>query len=267
MVLFVADDMYTAYRMSNNSHHKRMRKDFDRLIRMADKVYGITEEMCTYYKELYSIPVTTLYKGCSFETSPKQHVNDPVRFVYAGNLLYGRDQTLCLVVDALEQINKNGTKAILDIYSGTILSDDLLQRLNRKNTSVFHGQTSYEDVKKQMANADVTMHVESFDETQIKMVRYSFSTKIIDCLQSGSVMLAIGPRGQSSIEYSQTVPGAIVIDNIDNVFEKLQKMLEGKNDLVDRARLIREFAVARHDIDGVRRRLRNDFKAILHAEP
>ena len=115
LVLFVADDMHTSYRLSNDLHHRRMRKGFDKLIRLADKVYGITEEMCAYYNELYSIPVTTLYKGCTFETKPKEYVNDPIRFVYAGNLLYGREQTLCSVVDALEQINQDGTKAVLDI--------------------------------------------------------------------------------------------------------------------------------------------------------
>ncbi len=45
------------------------------------------------------------------------------------------------------------------------------------------GPRSYDEIKHIMHEADVVLHVESFDEKSIETVKYSFSTKIIDCLQ------------------------------------------------------------------------------------
>lgn len=63
------------------------------------------------------------------------------------------------------------------------------------------GPRSYDEIKHIMHEADVVLHVESFDEKSIETVKYSFSTKIIDCLQSGSQILGVGPSGIASIEY------------------------------------------------------------------
>lgn len=262
LILLVADDMHTTYRLDDDRHNLRMRKDLDRLIGIADKVYGISIEMCKYYSELYNIDVTPLYKGCFFENHPKKIVNKPLRLVYAGNLLFGRLDTLVVLVDCLEKLNKNGVRIMLDIYSSTIITGEQSQKLNRGGFSCFYGSISYSEVKRKMAEADIVLHVESFDDKQIKMVRYSFSTKIIDCLQSGSVMLAIGPKGISSIEYPRKIPGTVIVDDLRTIYDVLDELLSNENEIVTRAAQIREFALEKHDIEHVRRNLNQDFKCV-----
>lgn len=266
LVLFVADNLYTTYRLKNTKHFLRMRTNLDKLIFMADKVYGISQEMCDYYKELYKIDIAPLYKGCSFENSAMHTVNKPIRIVYAGNLLFGRVDTLVTLIDCLEKLNKNGIDVFLDIYSNTMLTTEYNEKLNRTGTSCLHGSISYSEVKLKMASADVVIHVESFEEEQIKKVKYSFSTKIIDCLQSGSVMMAIGPAGISSIEYSKKIPGVIVVDNLSELYSKLTESLVDNKELIIRANKIREFALKEHDIDTVRSSLCEDFKQICQVK-
>lgn len=63
----------------------------------------------------------------------------------------------------------------------------------------------YEKMKKLMNQSDIVLLVESFNQDNISDVQYSFSTKIIDCLQSGCGVMAIGPQNISAIEYLRTV--------------------------------------------------------------
>lgn len=263
LVLFVADDMHTTYRIKNDSHTKRMRRDFDKLMMLADKVYGVSEELCEYYRSLYHICVTPLYKGCSIDAPIKTTVNDPVRLIYAGNLLFGRDTTLIALVDALDSLNKDKQRAVLDIYSGTLVTDAVRNKLNRKHTAVFHGKRSYEEIKEQMCQADIVLHIESFEEDNIPMVRYSLSTKIIDCLQSGSVMLTIGPKGISSVEYPRKIPGVIVIDNINDLSKNLQTLLDKPEYFPLWAEQTRQYAEKHHGHKMLCDQLLHDFNNII----
>ena len=262
LILLVADDMHTTYRLKRDRHHRRMCEDFDKLIKMSDKVYGISEEMCSYYNKLYGIDVAPLYKGCSFENQVMSTVNDPIKLVYAGNLLFGRYNTILSLIDCLKSLTYSGINVVLDIYSGTIITDEQRKKLNQNETSYFHGQIEYSEVKQKMTEADIVIHVESFDQEQIEQVRYSFSTKIIDCLQSGSVLLAIGPDGISSIEYSKRIPGAVVIGDMKEINNKMSELLSEGEGLVSRANRIREFALKNHCIDVVRDCLQKDFRSI-----
>ena len=114
--------------------------------------------------------------------------------------------------------------------------------------------------------SDIVLHVESFMPDQIKLVRYSFSTKITDCLQSGSVMMAIGPSGVSSIEYPKLIPGAIVVDDLKNLKNEISRIISDPNSLIERARASHMFAEANFEISRVRNRLQNDFIQLIHKQ-
>ena len=49
--------------------------------------------------------------------------------------------------------------------------------------------------------AKAVIHTESFDPVIRERVRYSLSTKISDCLASGTGMLAYGPAEAASMDY------------------------------------------------------------------
>lgn len=264
VVLLVADDIHIAYRMRNDFHHKRLREGLDRLMGMADKVYGISQEMCSHYGELYGMEIAPLYKGCTFDNEPMKRVNNPVKLVYAGNLLYGRFDTLVTLIAHLKRINDFGIAVSLDIFSATIITEEQRRHMNIDGISEFHGGISYSEVKKRMSEADIVLHVESFDEEAKKEVRYSFSTKIIDCLQSGSIMMAIGPSGISSIEYSKKIPGAIVIDDVDTIYDVLKDCLSDEFAMICRAAQIREFALKNHSVENVRGSLHRDFESLCN---
>ncbi len=257
IVLFLVDNVCAKYLSGDG---KEGLKEFQRLkemFKLSEKNYGISEELRKIYGSKFGVDIAPLYKGCDFSTPVKTSAGNPVRIVYAGNLLYRRLDTLISLAKALKNINGNTQKYFLEVYSGTDISDKEKQSLNILETSQFCGSRSYDEIKEILSAADMVLHVESFEEDQIENVKYSFSTKITDCLQSGSVLTVIGPKGISSVEYSRHIPGAIVIDDTDQIQATFSELTI--DSLPERACAIREFAVKYHSIDAAHKSLQEDF--------
>lgn len=76
---------------------------------------------------------------------------------------------------------------------------------------------------------------------KMKIIRLLFS-KIIDCLQSGSCMMAIGPENISSIEYCKKIDGVIIITDINEIYNNLYKIVNNFESLIDNAKKTYDFA-------------------------
>lgn len=262
IVEFIADDMYIQYSDAKNLLGGMLKRRYPKMLKMADKLYGASELLCENYGRLFDVEIAPLYKGCELSTF-RTKVNKPLKFIYAGNLYWGRADTLSKLVEALERINKNGIRVVLSIYSNSFVDAEIRRKLNSKYGATIHKAIPYRQIKTLMTESDIVLHVESFDNEQIKLVHYSFSTKIIDCLQSGSTMMVIGPKGISSVEYARKIPGAIVVDEMEKLPDVLNRMLCEPESLVDRASMINDYAIEHHLLSRVRSNLQHDFRRVI----
>ncbi len=264
VILYIADDPQAEY--ENHAWYRRgyLKKGIDYCFDVADKLYGASDEMCEKYRSIYGKEVTPLYKGCTFEKPVKKENNDILRLVYAGNLLYGRKETLIEIAKSLAKINELGVKAVLEVYSNTPIDEDEKRQWFDNINAYYMGVRPYDEIKTILNEADIVLHVESFEEDRMKAVKYSFSTKIIDCLQSGSVVVGIGPSGIASIEYIRKVDGAITIDNNSDIYRELSNLIEQKDTFLSRANATREYAIQHHDVNAVRKKLHNDFISVMN---
>lgn len=254
IVEFVADDVFGQSFADNSLLNLRYRKRIPKLLKMADKIYGASEQLCDAYEKTFDINISPLYKGCTL-SEPIQTVNSPLRILYAGNLYFGRAETLSRLVEVASKINSSDIKIELSIYSNSYISEEVRKRLNGRGCTLYPAKP-YSEIKNLMNSSDIVLHVESFEEEQIQSVRYSFSTKIIDCLQSGAVMLAIGPKGIASIEFPKRIPGAIVIDDLSLLEQNLCSIVENAESLINKAKMLNNFAQQKFEINQVRYRLR-----------
>ncbi len=257
IVLFSADDLYGLYSRYPAYRRKALMNDFKWVMQHADSIYGASALLCSEYGKKFGVTITPLYKGCDFEAHIKKN-NSVLRFVYAGNLLYGRAETLAVLSKVISEVNEQSQKVFLEIYTGTAVTSELEKKLNIEGASQIMGIRSYSEIKTIMRESDVVLHVESFEQSQIDYVHYSFSTKIIDCLQSGSVALGIGPANIASIEYMRQIPGTRVVDNIGQLKECVLRIVDERAGLFVDSEKIREYAICHHDIHNVRKGLRAD---------
>lgn len=261
-IMSVEDDVYGMVFSKMDPLSIIEKRRLKRMFNMADKLYGASQIMCDNYSQIFKKAFTPIYKGCEFG-SLKSSINNPIDVVYAGNLLYGRLETLIKIVNAIRAINEERVNIRLTVFSGTKLREDQAQQINDGVNAVFEGVKPYEYIKGVLASSDVTLHVESFEKKMQSLVRYSFSTKIIDCLQSGNTLLVVGPPNIASVEYPRTIPGAIVVDRLEDVYPVLKESVRHPESLLERARKINRFSKQFHSIEGVRNTLRSDFQSLF----
>ena len=246
LLTWIADDEYTGFQKNRQTEQiERLRT----ILKESAAVKGCSQEICDYYNSLFSCEATPLYKGCDLSTPVKERVNDPIRIVYAGNLLFGRLGILRTVSEELENYTKAGGKNVsFEIYSNTPLTDsEIAEVFGRNACTAFRGAERYEVIRQRLSEADVVLFAESFDEAEILKTRYSFSTKIIDYLQSGSVILAVGPECLASIRYLRRIPGTFVIDRTEEIRTMLPTLLNDAEHFSRRAADTRAFARRHHD--------------------
>lgn len=261
IISYFVDDLYRANTSVFNIGQKLKNHYLKQIAQMSDLCYAICQRMCDEYNDLYGRPFRLLHKGCDI-SQPKTTVNSPVKFVYAGNLFYHRDMILGALAKAIDKVNNGDKKARLDIYSGTPVNDKVKSMLNIKGTSTLHKARPFEEIKQIMRESDIVLHVESFDEEQMKRVRLSFSTKITDCMQSGSMMMVIGPDTIASIDYATRVPGCVVVNNIDNLEDTIYGLLCCNSSIIENAAKTNEFAKENIEINKVRNRLKSEFESL-----
>jgi hypothetical protein len=269
LVLFFADDTYSykSYTPIRFLYQFISRRHIKNIISHADKIYGASPKLCQEYSNIFNIEITPLYKGCFFQSLEKEaSISSPIKVVYAGNLFYGRWEILKILADEIERINKDSVKMVLKIFTTASITHEIDVALNRGKSSYIMGALPYEDVKKVLQKADIVLHVESFEPKQIKSTRLSFSTKIIDCMQSGSCMMAIGPKNIASIDYLENIEGPIVVTEISKIGETLNNIIENPESILSKAISLREYAMKHHDINIVHGELKRDFVNLLESE-
>ena len=268
LVLFFADDIYSykSYTPISFLYQFISRRHIRNAVSHADKIYGASPKLCQEYSDAFNKEITPLFKGCFFEQYVKKvSISSPIKVVYAGNLFYGRWQILKVLADEIERLNKESVIIVLEIYTTTTITHEMDVALNRGESSCIMGALPYEDIKKVLKKADIVLHVESFEPKQVKSTRLSFSTKIIDCMQSGSCMMAIGPKNIASIDYLQSIEGPIVVTEISKVGETLNKIIENPETILSKAISLQKYARKHHDINNVHDKLKRDFASLLNS--
>ncbi len=263
IVLFIADDVYGQYERHRFLRGKLLKKLFRDCVERADRLYAISDAMKTRYTALFLKEIHLLRKGCALSAPLPEKGNAPLRLVYAGNLLYGRVETLMKLADILARINQNKPRAMLELYSPTALSEKEEAHFLQTESVRLMGQRGYEEIKRIQNEADIVLHVESFDPAQIALTKYSFSTKIIDCIQSGSAILAVVPEESASVPFLRRIDGADLVTDMESLEARLQDLIEGKDELPAKALAIHAAAKRDHDLHTVRKNLKKDLQDLL----
>ena len=253
VVVFAADDIYGA-----SPNKKILKEQFE----LATKIYAITPSLKKEYENIFDCPIDILTKGCNFSLPVIKKENPVKTIVYAGNLLYGRDNTLINLANAINNHNQeNENKLYLKVYSPTLIDDTVKNALNINGASEFCGAKPFLEIVEILNKADLVLQVESFDKAQQKIVKHSFSTKITDCMQSGSVLFAIGPKEVASMQAANDIDGAFAAFSVEEISGAIKQI--AKADLYESALKTREYAKEHFGIDKIQEKLVKDFNEII----
>lgn len=264
IISYVSDDLYSYKALEFNPLYWIRRWNLRRNVRKTYKlyklVYTMTKEQLIEYTNIFNIPMKILRKGCN--PSVINNFNKPYRIIYAGGIYLNRVNILMELANTIKEINKDGIKFILDIYSGGELNEEEYRILNNQSDTYYHGLISPEKLKEEYKSCSIALHVESFDLKNSLVTRLSFSTKITDCLQSGAAVMAICPEINAGFNYLKEEDAAICISDLNELELTLRQIENNPMLLTEYAMKAKECITKNHDIEKNKEMIENDFSNI-----
>lgn len=263
VIVFWWDDNFTYKQSKKCSYYISryfIRRSAKRLMKQTTDVLAICPKMKKECDSFFSVNSTIITKPLRL-TEKSFYIyssSRPIRLLYTGSMVIGRNKSLLALAKAIEKINENGQRAYLDIYSQTHLKDNDMAALNIPGSCNLKGSIPQSQVFKEQVNADILVFVESFEN---RIARLSFSTKITDYLSSCRCILAIGPEDISSMEYLASEDAAVTCYSYDSIYVKLKQLVDDRQLIVEYAEKGYECGQRNHSLSSVR----NKLKEILEA--
>ena len=183
-----------------------------------------------------------------------------LKFVYSGGLHLDRGCSLQEIANVLLELRTEGLEADIEIYTQPV-NHALAAKLNMPPVMRFAGTLTPEESFAKIHEADVLLHVESFDKAHRTYTRYSVSTKIPEYMASGRPIFAYGPAEIASIRYVQNSGAGLAVGE-----QKQSALMEALRTLITSPELResmgaqgRAIACQRHDAA----KNREEFQQIL----
>ena len=201
--------------------HSLQRK-MEKLINKTSLILTICDSLKELYYDRFNVPATTVMTGSSIDISDKVSKKDNRSTItYMGNIRYNRFLSLRDIGLALNEFNKKyNANMNLDIYTSENNENILSNFKDIKSINV-KGFVTGEEFIKTFNSAKLLLHTESFDKTNIELVKNSVSTKIADSLASGICLLAYGPREVASMRHLIDNDCALIATNKDELEQML----------------------------------------------
>jgi hypothetical protein len=221
----------------------RMTKEFFAISQFtkkeADKFFGINCHLLT--KPLLCEPVKQAFGG-----------DLPVKMLYTGSLIIGRDRSLQRISKALKAVNCGQSRVELDVYTQTVLSDEMHESIENEYCRVHKPITQSEALQKQK-EADVLLFLEDMDGNDAKAARLSFSTKITDYLSTGKCIFAIGNMDTAPLQYFAENDAAMVCKSDADIVAALKRICENPSIIDEYAEKAILSAKKNHDPANIRK--------------
>lgn len=268
VISYISDDSYTLCQFRLSPYFWLNRFSVRRQLRKTFPYYSLVYTMTQTQKEQcerdFRANMKILRKSADADKIPtKNQVGSPIKLVYAGGIYLNRYKTLARIARAISNINKDGVRMTLDIYTANEITKKINKLLNDGVNSRLHGAVSQEELSEIYKASDIALHVESFSLKNRLEVRMSFSTKIVDCLASGAAPMAVCDALQGGYRYLAENDAAICVDSLKNIEQALSDICENPKKILYYANRARECVKKNHDQEETDKMLREDFKALI----
>ncbi|MGL9837144.1 hypothetical protein EB22_01365 [Enterococcus faecium] len=215
---FTGDDEYSLKQFSLSPffwiNRFMVRKRLRENVKNYKIYYTLSLEQKEYYERIFGCQCKILQKCGEFDAEYENHiVHQPIKLIYAGKFYCNRWKVLGKIADAIRELNKDDLKMVLEIYTKDVPTKKQNRLLNDGQSAIIKGAVSQEELREIYHQADVALHVESDDLKYRLATRFSFSTKIIDCIFSGCAVMAYCWDQHSGLTYLKREDAGICVSS------------------------------------------------------
>ena len=266
MFAFTGDDEYSLRQLSFSPffwiNRFMVRSRLRQMVRKYKIYYTLSYEQKEDYESRFGCKCKILQKCADMpNTYIPRKVHQPIRMIYAGKFYCNRWKVLAEIADALREINKDEVRIILEIYTRDIPNRHQNHILNDGRSTYIKGGVSQEELKKIYKDSDIAIHVEARYIKNRLATRLSFSTKIIDCIESGCAILAYCWDHHSGWTYLYREKAAICVSTHSELRERIKDVVEQPKLIEEYSRAAYECGITNHRREIVQRMLKDDFES------
>lgn len=267
MFAFTGDDEYSLKQFSISPffwvNRFAVRKRLKQNVKRYEVYYTLSEEQKEYYERLFGCRCKLLYKcGNPKDFYQERLVHFPIKMIYAGKFYCNRWKILSKIANILQDINSDEVKVVLEIYTKDSINKKQNRLLNDGRSTVIRGPVSQEELRRIYEDADIALHVESDDLKYRLATRFSFSTKIVDCLLSGCAVLAYCWNQHSGFTYLAKEDAAICVSSEAELRKALYAICDNTKIIHDYAYKAFQCAKRNHIRNNTQEMLQNDFNSV-----
>ncbi len=243
------DDYYLNNKNDNSTFgravHNRFMSIVKKTVDYSNAMFCICEKMSEDYGKYFNKKCYTLHTPASF-IGPLNTLKKN-KICYLGSLGYKRDDQLVEIGCTLKKIGLHPNH--IDVYSSE-KRRNILEKLTLENGILFHGEIGSSEVINVIGESMAVLHVESFNESTRRSIKYSVSTKIADSLESGTCIFAYGPQEVASISYLHDNDAAICCFKRDSLELYLRELIIRSDERERKIINARQLANRNHRIDS-----------------
>jgi hypothetical protein len=206
LFLMITDDFVESlYRdLPLKSHLQKVSRSWiHRAIRYASGRAASSPVMAEEYERRYGnrwSSLMTLVDKNAYDPRPRAP-GGPLTLVFAGNLGLGRWSILRDLGRLLQSIrDSRGLDVRLRVYAPAQQLTERRKSLDLPPTMELCGWAQPAHLPHIFHNADILVHVESFDSNMAAYTKLSFSAKLCQYMMAGRCILAVGPEDLGSIQ-------------------------------------------------------------------
>ncbi|ODA68655.1 hypothetical protein A7A08_00487 [Methyloligella halotolerans] len=265
LVTWIMDDWPKRLERDDPAQLAELGPDLQSLFEQSAARLSICDAMSKAFGERYGVTFQAFANGVNVGDWPRPKTRPPGPFTlrYGGSLADNMTlQSVVRIAQAVEELHGEGLNMVLEIKTRpdwARLAAKHFKTLER--TQFITGDLLYEDYSSWLSDADAVVIAYNFDERSIDYVRYSMANKLPECLASGAVLFAHGPREVATIDYIAQTGAAVVVDEpeIASLKSALRELAADPFRRLDLAEEAQAYVFKHHRLD----RLQSELRAVL----
>lgn len=269
MVAFAGDAEASLNAISYNPlfWFRRMRDHlmYPAFVKKFSYYFTFSPRWCEMLTQKYGVPSEPLYKCIDAVPYEQKPINEVIKLVYAGSLYCNRWKSLSEIGKAMNVINTGGKKIEMYVYSQTSLTDEQAKALGSTQYVHFMGSVNPSELPRIYKEADIALHVESFDKKYMLATEHSFSTKLTDLMMSTCAILAICWERNSGWNYVKANDAAICLSSYEEILPKLREIVDNPGIIQVYAEKAADCGVKNHNREKIQAQIMGVFEKVIKA--
>jgi glycosyltransferase involved in cell wall biosynthesis len=244
--------------------HKRIDREFRRLLSKASVLMSISEAMSIEYLNRYGYEFVPFHNPIDMKfwgaVSKKNYsTNTPFIVLYAGRIGTGIQDCLLDIAEAIKGLVSEKVK--IEFHIQTVSNDPVLQKLEAYDFARLKAPVPYGELPGVFAKADLLVLPNDFDKKSVSFLKFSIPTKASEYMASGTPILVYSSTATAVIEHAIQHQWAYVVSerSIDKLRTAIYEIYKDENLRYKLAAVAKKFAMEHYDADKVRSEFKNLF--------